>query len=201
MSKVWVWWACAAVLTAVAGAVTYVSEDFSGDFPPSGWSWNMTPGGSGGNGLWFRDAGPYGYCAHGAVTTTGGDSFTARLFSPYLTTVPAGSTVYFRFDFRRWHTGSGYNLANFVIGVPPNPWAQQVFYTALNETGDTWTVCTGSAVASLGTMYVAAWYVYVAGYSPPVPGTHVTVDNVMVADEPFAAVMPASMGRVRALFR
>jgi hypothetical protein len=181
-----------AALAAAATAAVYVAEDFEGAFPPDGWTIDRTTYGS-----WSKmPDGPTGAFARGQVGVSPG---TARAdLITYAFAVDANETVYYRFDYA--HGYGGYPStwgADFylVYADPPN----EVITQETVRTGN-WREHAASAVAPRAGSARAFWRVRVY-CSWRWAGVIFDVDNAGIADQPDVGVAPASLGRVKTLFR
>lgn len=178
-----------AAAAASAGATTFLAEDFEGTaFPPTGWY--VTTHGPWGNGWWERVAGgPAGYYAFGAARG-GTQGFGCRLWSPFFP-VTAGTNIYYRFDYYRTIVAS-YSIAVF--------WLRDSIGNASSwELPATqWSTYTGTYLITRTGSYCGAWETIAIATSPYY--STLSIDDVLIADEPFVAVTPASLGRVKALY-
>jgi hypothetical protein len=184
--------AAVAALAAAAAGTVYVAEDFEGTFPPDGWTTDCTS-----YGWWTKMAdGPTGAYARGQVGVSPG---TARAdLITYAFAVDANETVYYRFDYA--HGYGGYPStwgADFylVYADPPN----EVITQETVRTGN-WREHAASAVAPRAGSARAFWRVRVY-CSWRWAGVIFDVDNAGIADQPDVGVAPASLGRVKTLFR
>lgn len=179
-----------AAAAAAAGAATYVSEDFSGSFPPAGWYvW-----GSGyGSGDWIKTPGPYwGDCAEGYARAAIGSPGNAYRISLYTAefVVAAAQTVYYRFDYRAVYGGTQGSVYCYFHLEGPGMYLTQI---PLAE----WRTYANSRSVVAGT-YRCRFEVVAAGTQNQYG--YFLVDNVLVADAPFTDIAPASLGRVKTLF-
>ena len=192
MRKLTITKAAALALAAATAAATqyYVDERFEDNWPPAGW--RRVVGG------WQQESGgPWGNYALGYATTTGQKPvYTTFESCPF--TVRANSTVY-------WH----FCHAERTLGVAGSAGAE--FYLRYDGSSEyivrrpvTW----GGWKHEYGSAKVAEARPLRAGFSGWVwawPGHSayviISLDNVQFADESLVAVSPASLGRVKALFR
>jgi hypothetical protein len=184
--------AAALALAAAAGGVTqyYVNERFEGAWPPAGW--RVVTGG------WVRESGgPWGNYALGYRTTTGQERvYTTFESCPFK--VRANSTVY-------WH----FCHAADTMGVPASAGTEfYLRYDGSSEDIFREALAFGEWKHALGSTKVAQAKPVRAGFSGWVtawPGHSayviMSLDNVQLADEPLVGVAPASLGRVKALFK
>jgi len=184
--------AAALALAAAAGAATqyYVNEKFEGKWPPAGWRSVV--------GAWQREsAGPWGNYAFGYRTTTAQERVYATFEScPF--TVRANSTVY-------WH----FCHAARTLGVPASAGVE--FYLRYDGSSKNivrtplafgeWKHVYGSAKVPEARPLRAAFSGWVAAWPGHSAYVLISLDNVQFADESLVAVSPASLGRVKALFR
>ncbi|NIT36801.1 MAG: hypothetical protein GTN49_09910 [candidate division Zixibacteria bacterium] len=192
MSKLAITTAAALTLAAAAAGATqyYVNENFDGNWPPAGWR-RVTGG-------WMQESeGPWGNYALGYRTTTGQERAYATLEScPF--TVRANSTVY-------WH----FCHAERTLGVPGSAGAEfylrydgsseDIFRTPL--TWGEWKHAFGSAKVAEARPLRAGFSGWVTAYPGHSAYVIISLDNVQFADESLVGVSPASLGRVKALFR
>jgi hypothetical protein len=181
----------AAALAAPALAMKYyVREDFDGAFPPEGWV--RVCGG------WTQGAeGPWGPYAIGVVNTTASTPVYATFESPAFTVPPAGK-VHWQF----WHDED-------TMGVPGSAGAE--FYLRYDGTSEyacnlvlpwgEWKLQIGDAVVTRGGAVRAGFSVWVTAWPPQSAYGIMYLDNVRLADASMVGVAPASLGRVKALFR
>jgi hypothetical protein len=183
----------AVLAAAAAGATVYVDERFEGSVPPPGWRVKLQ------DGEWTGAAGGHpGRCARGEVRPEFQHLGYADMFTPPLS-VGAGRTVYYRFYYRGGYQGGAYYADWFFAlsyqGSPSTFIASFLLPAAAN-----WTLREGSARVNRSVPIEAWWSVagvYQYGSQAVI---WMTVDTAQIADEPFTAVAPASLGRVRALF-
>jgi len=184
----------ALVLAAAAGATTFVNEDFEGTFPPTGWKKECSNRGN-----WTRGTGgPWGPYASGSTYSAESGLSRAALFTLQFN-VRAEMRLSYRFDYGHFDVGhQSYTGALFYIAYQDQPPGTPV-YVKLSKTSG-WKRFSGEAVFYRAGPVKATWAVWCEntwryGYS------YLRVDNVLIADKPSPAVAPASLGRVRALFR
>lgn len=188
----WVMAALVVTAWAAAGATTYMDERFEGSVPPAGWMQ------SGYNGSWGSGGGgPYGNYASGSALANWPNSGGATLWSPVLP-FPAGRTLYYRFyQYGSHNYFSGVGYARFYIRNAPGTadLINRQWPTPFN-----WREVGGEGVINAaGGVYVvlqvsAPLYGHYGG------GVSFYVDTLQIGDEPFTAVAPASLGRVKSLF-
>jgi len=195
--------AATALLASAAAATYYLDERFEGtEFPPAGWRVFQIN-----NGNWYH-GGTWppgnGYYAAGNATQPGRmtmDYVAAALIAPPFT-VPAPKTLYYRFvycvilstrgdlplpgfagEFYLYYVDTGEPLEHLIFNGPVYPWAE----------------ASGAVPVAANRPVTAVWYV---AYLPPDHGTTLfDVDTCQICDENLTAVAPASLGRVKALFR
>jgi hypothetical protein len=193
----------ALLLGARAGAAYYLDERFERmHFPPPGW--RVVEDGSAG---WYRVTGPppNGAYAEGTAgvpeppATSRAAGPDASLVSPPFT-VPAAKTLYYRFIY----------VTMLTVRSPPYPLYAE-FYICYADTGERlvdiilnplqyiWEEASGSTTAAANRPIIAVWR---ATYGPPYPGWFLfKVDNCQLSDEDLTEVAPASLGRVKAIYR
>jgi hypothetical protein len=195
--------AAALLASAAARATYYLDERFEGaEFPPAGWQVSHTK-----NAGWYHgwESPPGTYCyaaatAHGPPESTRGLE-TAALIAPTFT-VPAPTVLYYRFVYRLNFSNRG------GLRLPLDGGGFYLYYV---DTGERlvdldfyelaypWKEVNGSVAVAANRPLAAAWYV---AYGLPGPGgVWFDVDTCQICDENLTAVAPASLGRVKALFR
>lgn len=190
-------WYCLVFAAAAASAGYYLDERFNGSGLPSGWRFSHTNIGN-----WSIVGGPWGNCImlH-ASGTAHGQSGTAVLETSCI--AAAAGTIYYRFDYRwTWSAvssslvGAGFRM--YAVGSS-TPLASIAFNP--NEAGP-WRVLAGSFdLASSASLY-GYWYAIGAGSGSFYYGQlDVYIDTVQVSNESMTGAAPASLGRVKALYR
>jgi hypothetical protein len=192
-------WLTAALMVAAAAAaeaVDFVHEGFAGStFPPAGWA--VATGGSR-PGRWVRDVGgPWGAYAYGSAAVHG-DQFedSWATLSTYEFDLPAQTEVYYCFFYAVSIHGTDCDGRFYIVYVNP-PSGYLVNYAVQGPTS--WRYWSGHAFNPSAARVKAVWYVFARGRE--LCGISLDVDRVTVADRDPAAVAPASLGRVKALFR
>jgi hypothetical protein len=185
--------AAAWVLAAAAAEATvYIDERFEGPVPPPGWRVRLQ------DGEWTGTAGGHpGRCARGEARPLFQHVGYADLFTPPLN-VGVGRTVYCRFYYRGGYEGGAY-YADWLFALSYQG-ASSFIASFLLPAAASWTLWEGSAKVNRS-VPVEAWWsvggVYQYGSQAVI---WMTLDTAQIADEPFTAVVPLSLGRVRALF-
>lgn len=194
--KLWIV-ATLALLAAFAHATSYVDENFERGVPPPRWTVARSGEGCGWDG---ETSGPWGICARGWATSTGGAERWARM-DTYAFDVPAGSTVEFRFDYKYGHGGyEAPNGATFILLSATS--AGEVIASYGMPLTSTWRIFDGKAAAVRGASVKVRFEVWVRNPHPQRNAVYVwDVDNLLVANEAYHVVTPASVGRVKVLFR
>jgi hypothetical protein len=181
-----------AAAAAAAGAVYYLDERFEGtQFPPPGWTVANYNGVTWSQGT----GGPQGKYARGFGNPPLYSGGYAVLESPSMN-IPQGRTAYVRF---------GYYL--YLTGPPPSSY----FYLLYPDTGEylitwhptimsSWLFYTGNAVVSRNAPVKGRWRVYLIT-APSQALVDFRVDTAQISDEDLTAVLPASLGRVKAIYR
>ena len=181
---------------ATADATDFVNEDFEGTlFPPSGWT---TKGEGTASGSWTeRGGGPWGRFADGQVVSYEQGYVRITLMS-YEFDLKANTKVYYGFDYRFQYGGNYTDVgADFYIAYVPSPGGNLV-YCRLPGSG--WTYFSGYVVNTHEARVKAHWRIWVSN-SFRYAGGALWLDNVVISDEDPSAVAPASLGRVKALFK
>jgi hypothetical protein len=178
---------------AGAPATVYLDEGFDEGKMPTGWQARTS-----GNGIAYysfeKRAG--GYCYYASVEARSEQYAAVELTSKQLTVTPG--TLYYRFDFASTHYGSASTSKVFSAKYVGS--SSSIFYEIL-PTSSGWHVETGSFYVGEAKPIVAIWEISV-GAAPGRYGTGTfSLDDVAIADDPNFAVAPASVGKVRALFR
>lgn len=184
---------------AAALATVYLEQDFEGVWPPGGWYYYILGGGPGG-GNWARVSSPNNFGIYIYSTSLNGGTITTGCRSNQFT-LPSNTTLYYRFDCSRWNAGSanGGRAGGF-----------QLVYDGILAFGfrsidptEGWRVLTGSFISTFPAVhyYQCEWFTGTT-INGSTPGTAALAwDNVLVSDQPFTAIAPASLGRVKALYR
>jgi len=182
-----------------AGAVYYLDERFEGThFPPPGWK-KVNNGGS-----WSRLSGPPPNLAYAeGIAMVNEPSLWSRatppegsLVSPPLS-VPAATTLYYRFIYRAMMAARFPPYCEFSICYADN--GERFVDVFLDPLQYEWEEVSGSVSAAGGRTILAVWRV--ACSSIPPAGTIFDIDNCQISDEVMTAVAPASLGRVKAIYR
>ncbi len=171
--------------SAATPPIKYVDENFNAAFPPRGWTAEGT-----GNWVWRREyegANPYAF-GRALVTGAGESSATLHTLEFHL---DEGSRV--RVKFRYKSTDAGYinTSRNVRIG---SFWSEQLQYTTKWINFDRATgLCPSSG------KYRLRWRIWASGGGS---GGEIVLklDDVLVTDIN-TTVTPATLGRVRAIFR
>lgn len=190
-----IWIFLIAAVPVLTGALNYVDEGFEGAaFPPAGWTTTASL-----TAYWDkRTGGPWGNYALGSATSGGNYTSWAQL-DTYPFVVGAGKDLYYRFDCSKDGGGFGaYNVyfqvryagTGSVLGGGSFPW-----------TGSSWGLFSCSANIPTAQPVFGRFYIYCGSTQNHWAGIAGHVDNVLFSDAPFAAVAPASLGRVKAVFR
>jgi len=195
MKKIVLLVAAFAFAGSVAETVKYIDERFDGSFPPPGWS---RRGGTL-SGWKLRANGPWGNYAFGWAEVRGTTGSSATLDSKHV-----------RFPIRRRLYYSFRALADCTMSINPR-WEFWLLYAGTEEPleylewrGPFWprewrciegSVFVGKTLPVFARFRVSAWGNTIQG------GAQFYVDTVQVADEELTAVSPASLGRVKALFK
>ena len=187
--------AVAGALAAAVGAKDFINEDFEGAFPPPGWKKVIY-----GDAHWDKSTreGPWGFYAAGTAKSWEYESSRATLSSAEFN-VKAHTKYYYRFDYKANEYGNGSAGCEFYIKrvEPPGgtflnvnlPWCLD------------WVERRGVFYATVDARVKACWRVWVECYWRGGEAGF-RVDRVIISDEKrFPAVAPASLGRVKALFR
>ncbi len=188
-----------AVLAAagLADAKVYVDENFEQSVPPPGWTSSKSGEGAG----WDAEAGgPWGTYALGWASSSAGVERWAKM-DTYSFTVPAEAKLAFRFDYKYGHGGyEAPNRATFALLYAAYP--EQIFASHGMMLTSTWRGFEGTAVATRGGLVKVRFEVWVKNPHPRRVAIYAwDVDNVVVVDAGEYAVAPASLGRVRAVFK
>ena len=175
-----------------AGATYYLDERFEGAFPPDGWTNQGNQGG------WDqRSGGPSAKYAHSYLYGSSTYNGWATLESPAMN-IPSG-TVYYRFEYYYGYGGWPYgNLAEFVLYYAGT--AVQLVRVTFPG-GMNWGVCAGTAVVSQSLPVVARWRHTCSSYGMHGSTATFNVDTTQISDAPMTAVTPASLGRIKALYK
>ena len=185
-----------AVLASAASATYYLDERVEGtQFPPPGWVLLKI-----GHATWYHERGAPGGGAYAfgyaGTPETGSAMGWANLVAPPFT-LPAPEILYYRFlyttdattrtppcgEFYLYYLDTGERLVDLIFDDVVYPWEEVM----------------GSTPAAGGRAIGAAWR---TEYTLIIPGAFVFgVDTCQLSDEDLTAVAPASLGRVKALFR
>jgi opacity protein-like surface antigen len=186
--------AVTAALAAGALAADFVREGFNGStFPPARWKVETNPYYPGG---WRREAyGPWGAHAVGMVSSVGYQDPWAVLWT-YEFGLPARTEIYYGFYY--WALGGGNYAANFRITYVSAPGGYLVKPRPLGNTN--WKYVSGHAFNPSAARVIAHWSVS-CGPSSGTSGVVLGFDRVTITDEDPTPVSPASLGRVKALFK
>lgn len=178
-------------ITPAAGTY-YLDERFDVSVPPPGWeqvsyygSWHRETGGP---------SGPYA-----SVHMFGGGNYGgyAYLYTAPIT-FPQNGTAYIRYICRGGGAGYGILGARFYLCYYPSGSVLASFTPYLNTE---WSEATGSVVVTLPQLIQGYWRFTCTSYSNHGGGGGWDIDNCQISDENPTTVMPASLGRVRAVFR
>lgn len=195
MKKILLLAAALAFAGSAAEAVKYIDERFDGSFPPPGWTWR----GGTLSGWTLRANGPWGNYAFGWAGVRGTTGSAATLDSKRIN-VPIRQRLYYSFR----------ALADCTMSINPR-WEFWLLYAITEEPlaylewrgpfyPREWRCIEGSVVVGetspvFARFGVSAWGSTIQGHA------EFWVDTVQLADENLSAVSPASLGRVKALFR
>ncbi len=183
----------ASLAPSAAAAKVYVDENFDAGKMPDGWSARTAGEGSANYGFVARAG---GYCYWAAVTVRDGQYGLVELKSRQLA-VPVG-TLYYLFDFTSYSYGTATVGKRFFVRYDGS--SNDIKYVSLPTNSD-WHVEGGSFYVGEAKPIIAYWAIS-AGAAPGRYGTgSMGLDNVKLFDEASVAVAPASLGRVKALFR
>jgi hypothetical protein len=189
--------AVAAVIGAAAWADDFVREGFEGSTFPPAW-WKVKRGGDF-PGNWVPGSGgPWGAYTRGWAASGDCESSWATL-STYVFKVPAQTEIYYCFYYDLDGGGNGWFEAIFYIEYvdPPGGYlVEKRFHTPVR-----WQCVSGRAVIGSTARVKAVWHVYAVADWRYECGLDFLLDRVTITDEDPAAVAPASLGRVKALFR
>jgi hypothetical protein len=177
----------AAALCALAACCVwgyrFVDARFEGSWPPSDWEIKKE-----GSGDWYWEWGPWN--AAGSVADAPGRAeLWSKSFNP-----GANNLVYYRFDaYRDKEPYSSQGKFALYYADPP----VAVFHSRdIERPYRKWYVISGTVVPALNRPVRAVFSIAGGGRG------FLNVDNVVLMDrEPEPAVSPASLGRVKALFR
>lgn len=185
----------AAALTAAAAvaATYYLDEDFDEGTLPAGWQARTS--GNGRAYYTFERRGG-GYYFYAGVEARSEEYAAVELTSPQFTAPPG--TLYYRFDFTSYSYGSataGKHFAVKYVGSTTN-----IIYEIL-PANSSWHVEAGSFYVGEAKPIVAIWDISVGAAPGRYGSGSMGLDDVAIADNANIAVAPASLGRVKALFR
>ncbi len=185
-----------AMAAAAASAKDFVNEDFEGTFPPPGWTTAYEGNGSA---RWSKGTGgPWGCYASGSVSSWEQGLVRATFMSPEFN-VKANTKTYYRFDYGHFDNGHGVGGAEFYITCVEPPGADLV-YTNL-EVPPKWIERSGEFSSTVDVRVKACWRVW-ANNNWRYHFSFLMFDNVIISDERrFPGVAPASLGKVKALYR
>jgi hypothetical protein len=181
---------------APAFAENFVNENFEGRFPPEGWRKEIE-----GYGRWIKSPnGPWGSCAWGTAGTTGTGYSRAALFS-HSFYLERDVYVYYKLNYNvNWGIeNEGIVWTRFLLYYD-QPGSGYLLRRTLPDSGY-WPECSGRITNSKAGRLKAGFKAEVRTYGG---GGFIMllVDNVIVSDRKISpAVSPASLGRVKALFR
>lgn len=185
-----------AVLVAAAVAAThFIDERFEGSVPPPGWTESCS------RGDWTSGTGgPWGNFADGFANPQYPYFGQAEMDSPPMA-IGSGKTAYYRFYCRSGASGNAGGFGwYFYLYYRDNPGSP--FVTVNLRENSAWHERTGSANVARSEPVVARWRVHGGALMPPGSAyIYLNVDTAQISDLPLTAVAPASLGRVRALFR
>jgi hypothetical protein len=188
---------CAALaLAAVAEAKDFVNEGFEGVFPPRDWTTKYE---GEGNARWEKVApGPWGSYALGFVSSSEKGLAQATLMS-YEFDLKPNTRVYYRFDYQRDDNGHGVADADFYITIVEGSHGN-LTYQKLPLAWE-WEVWAGDVVCDRAIRVKGCWRVWTINWWRS-HNAYLAVDRVIISDKKrFPAVAPASLGRVKGLFR
>jgi len=179
------------VAAAAAGATRYLDQRFNGSFPPGGWSIVNYNGCE-----WYGGTGgPNGNYAHGTGAPPSYESGYAILDSPTMN-IPQGTTVYYRYQYSFGIGGVMSGDARFYLLYTDN----QSILASYGISSWSWAWASGSAAVTRAAPIRARWH-FSAGSAGMPTFIEYCVDTCQITDEPMDAVAPASLGRVKTLFR
>lgn len=182
---------------AEAGALYYLDERFEATtFPPSGWT-ELNQGG----GDWSRSTwgSYYGIALGQANASTANTEKWADLES-FPVALAANTTLYFGFAARTERSGV-LNLVEQRFYIY-NVVSSFVYADLTLAPGTSWHREEGmAALGSEAATVKARWHVHIRTGAPPGGGARFYIDNCQLCDEPMTAVVPASLSRVKAVFR
>lgn len=187
--------AVAAALAVTALAFDFVREGFEGPtFPPAGWKMEC-------NGTsWVRRVnGPWGSYAHVGAYCADDEVRSTNLYT-YGFGLPAQTEIYYGFYYSLDGGGTGGGLsARFYITYVDPPGGYLVNRDFLN--GASWEYFSGSAFNRSAARVKASWQIWCLAEPKYYMWIDVDLDRVTITDGDPHAVAPASLGKVKALFR
>lgn len=188
-------WAAA----VAAQAVYYFDERFNGPELPVNW---ITHNENGGYWDWHSSGGSPGAYITG-FTIGGGEENSPTAVACIETppfTIPQGNTLYYRY-FYTFNVGAYHsNISNaFYIYYTDN--SQRLVELLDVPNYSSWHLLAGSAVVSRAAPLRAAWRATGRGAMGRAGGCAYSVDTVQITDMALTAATPASLGRVKALYR
>jgi len=185
-----------AAWAAGAAAVTFIDERFNNGCPPPGW----TTQNNGRTSFNLGSGGPAGPYATASATIS---SMTSPAWA-YLDSTPfnitQGQTLYYRFQYDMYRSpslGSAWGTFYIIVTVG----GQILTSWSRNSTTGEWTEYSGYYVPLYDATVVARWRFDCAVSSMGGQSGRFSIDTCQIGTESFAAVAPASLGRVRAVFR
>ena len=179
-----------------ASAKNFVNENFEGRFPPDGWTKEIE-----GYGQWIKSRSWRGSYASGtAWTTRTGYSKAALLSHSFY--LERDVYVYFRFNYNlNWYIeNEGVIWQRFFLSYDP-PRSGYLFSRILTAGHGSWPECSGRVMNRKAGKFKAGFKAEVRTYGGN-GWVYLAADNVIISDRKIPpAVAPASLGRVKALFR
>jgi hypothetical protein len=187
-------WACllASALVAATGAngSWYLDERFD-TCPPIGWSTVSHNGFS-----WYGGTGgPNGNYAHGYGVPPLMESGYAALDSPGLN-IPQGKTAYYRYQYQFGYGGLPTGGGRFYLIYADT----ESILASYGVNVTSWMWVSGSAIVTRSAAVRVRFWLGGSSAMMPAIITY-DVDTCQISDDPFTAVAPASLGRVKALLR
>ena len=186
----------AAAFAAAAGAKDFINEDFEGAFPPPGWK-TVIYGSAG----WEKSevGAHWGFYARGGASSREAGLSRATLASAEFN-VKAHTKYFYRFDYDAGDNGHGSAGWEFYI-KRVEPRGGNFLYVNLPVPESPWVERRGIFYATVDARVKACWRVWVECYWRGHSAIF-KVDRVIISEEKrFPAVAPASLGRVKALFK
>jgi hypothetical protein len=194
-SVIWVvvLWAMGAT---AAAPVTYIDERFNNGCPPPGW----TTQDNGRGHFYPGSSGPYGSYAYAYSTVSSMTSPGWAYLESTSFNIVQGQTLYYRFQYDFYRSPSlGSAWGAFYIVVPVS--GQILTSWSRNTTSGDWTEMSGTYVPPYNATVAARWRLDVAVSSMGGQTGRFSIDTCQIGTDDFAAVAPASLGRVKAVFR